>query len=70
MVDTKIYVITCMEKNKFTHRMEEIVSHGVGDSTLKNYILSNETLREYVAAGTIKHDSNGDPYIPIEEPPA
>lgn len=47
MQDTKIYLITCVSDvldasgNK-TGRKEVIVSHGVGNKTLKNYCLPSE----------------------------
>lgn len=47
MNDTKIYLITIKEKNEKTGKIEIIVSHGVGDNTLKNYILPNETLDSF-----------------------
>lgn len=46
MKDTKIYLITCMaevERNGYpTGRKELVVSHGVGNNTLKNYVLPTE----------------------------
>ncbi|WP_224962615.1 hypothetical protein [Geomonas subterranea] len=39
--DSKIYLITFMEKG------QELVSHGIGDVTLKTYILSQDPVSHY-----------------------
>lgn len=41
LYDTKIYLITYMEKG------QELVSHGIGDFTLKTYILSQDPVAHY-----------------------
>jgi len=46
MKDTKIYLITCqtdvLTKGVPTGKKEAVVSHGVGNNTLKNYILPTD----------------------------
>lgn len=39
--DSKIYLITYMEKGR------ELVSHGIGDATLKTYIISQDPVTHY-----------------------
>lgn len=41
MTDSKIYLMTYDENGK------RFVSHGVGDETLKNYVLPQEPLSEF-----------------------
>lgn len=41
LLDSKIYLITFMENGK------ELVSHGIGDATLKTYCLSVDPVKDY-----------------------
>lgn len=45
MKDTKIYLITCLEE--VNGRMMKIVSHGVGNNTMNNYVLSQDPISNY-----------------------
>ena len=56
--DTKTYLITTTERNRRTGRTEAIVSHGIGNNTMKNYILSQDPLHCYAP----QRDAEG-PYI-------
>lgn len=49
----RIYLIT------YVHGNERVVSHGVGEDTLKNYILPPEPLRNFCP----KYDKSNEPYI-------
>ena len=54
--DTKIYLMTYIEKGLYGDKV--MVSHGVGNNTLKNHCLPPEPLSFY----NPKHDEAG-PYI-------
>ena len=50
MEDDKIYLITCEtdvrdKQGRKTGRVETVVSHGVGNHSLRNYILPCDSLR-------------------------
>lgn len=45
--DTKIYLITVKEFNNI------IVSHGVGNNTFNNYVLSQDPIRNYINGGAL-----------------